>query len=100
MSARAAARGNQKDGERDKMLILTACFCAAAVSGLVTFLLISAKRSEERRYTAAAEQIIREELLEYSLKNPITLAEQKKERETLRVKVGIEPYKKNAKKRL
>lgn len=82
------------------MLILTVCFAAAAVSGLVTFLLISAKRSEARRYTAAAEQIIEEELLEYSLKNPYTLAGQQKVPATRRVMVGIEPVGKKPKQRL
>lgn len=48
-------------------------YIAAAVCGFVCFLLVNNAKSEAAKYRHAAEKIIREEMLDYSLKNPYTL---------------------------
>lgn len=64
-------------------------YIAAAIGAFICFLLLHRARSDARKYRSAAERMIREEILDYSLKNPYTLPKGTSMPATKRLMLGI-----------
>lgn len=75
-------------------------YIAAAIGLFLSFLLTHRAKSDTRKYYAAAERMIREEVLDYSLKNPYTLPKGATAPSVRRTMVGIGMKDTNGKQRL
>lgn len=56
------------------ILVIVVCFVVIALGSFAAFLLISSAKSENRKLYRAAEKIVGEELLDWSIRNPYTMA--------------------------
>lgn len=62
-------------GTENNAIILTVviCFVAAALGSFAVFMLVSSAKAESRKLYRAAEKIVGEEMLDWSIRNPYTM---------------------------
>lgn len=71
------------------MIIFVIIYVILAIAGFIAGLIVYIKRSNQRKYNNAAEKIIRDDLLGYSLKNPYIMGSDELPPSSKRLMIGL-----------